>query len=158
MVWIDDDIERKSRHKVGRPTENPFPSTKMEEDFVVRGRRVLELYYVDDPASKTNLHFEETKQLSKTSFWSFLFIYYLNEKHIRNNVQGFYQAVVKHFGKSVTPDRGSIAKCVQKFNVYNVHHKYSISNRMSMADQRAQEKYRHQYQYVVELWEKIDID
>ena len=155
MNWFDD-IEPKKYDKAGRPEKNPFPSAEVEEDFAVRGRKVIERFYVSDPASKKNFHFTPRKSMSKTAFWAFLFIYYNTKKGLDHNIQGFFKAIVKHFGAEVASDRTAISRRADMLLALEVPSDSAENfDKLSEADKRAYKKYRSDYLGVTRLWEAM---
>lgn len=154
MLWTDDkDNEPKAKRAVGRPVENPFLSAETEEDFICRGEAMLKLYYKEgEPSTRHNFVFGPNRGMSKTLFWSIIFIYYTTEKHMLNNLQGFLFAITRHFGGKVTSDRTSISKCVKLLNILAVNYKHSCE--LSGTAGKQQELYRSYYQFVVKRWEE----
>ena len=158
MPWTDnEDITPKAKRAVGRPMENPFLSTETEEDFVRRGEAMLKLYYKEGgPNTRQNFVFGPNRSMSKTLFWSIIFVYYVTQKQLRNNVQGFLHVLLLHFDPRVTSDRTSICQSVGLLNRLAAHMKHSCD--LDGADGRKQQEYRAKYQFVVRLWgEVLDI-
>lgn len=152
MIWRDDEeITPKTKRAVGRPVENPFCSTESEEEFVRCGEAMLRLYYKEGgPNTRHDFVFGPSRDMSKTLFWSIIFLYYTTEKHMQNNLQGFLFAITRHFGAKVTSDRTSISKCVKLLNKLTANFKHSFE--LSGAAGKQQEMYRSYYQYVVKKW------
>lgn len=152
--WLDDTLKVKRQR--GRPEVNPFPSDEVEKDFVVRGRKLLDMFYdYSDPNTKNNFVFDDKKRMSKTLFWSLVFIYYIEKKGLNDNLQGYLSALVKHFGVEVTSDRTAMSKRVNMLNGIFVTHNHLDEGRMPMSQQTAHKKYRGRYQFIVKLWEEI---
>lgn len=153
MIWTDDDNLVREKRKPGRPEVNPFPSTEMEEDFARRGRRMLDLYWRDTGSNaKANLFFTATRHMSKTLFWSMIYLY-LTQHGMMPNLLGYLSAVQKHFGSEVACDRASVAKKVAMLEKLRVQYKHLADELLSPADQRASRQYRPKYEYIVQLWE-----
>ena len=155
MSWSDaEDFEHKAKRAVGRPVENPFLSAEIEEEFVRRGEAMLRLYYQEEgPGTKQNFVFGPDRGMSKTLFWSIIFVYYVTEKQLRNNVQGYLNAVVLHFGPRVVSDRTSICQCVGLLNRLTANMKHV--GVLEGAEGRKQRAYRAKYQTVVKLWKEV---
>lgn len=155
MIWTNEDsITPKTKRAVGRPVENPFLSAEIEEDFVRRGEAMLTLYYKEGgPNTRQNFVFGPGRAMSKTLFWSIIFVYYVTEKRLRENVQGFLHALLLHFDPKVTSDRTSICQSVGLLNrlAANMKHCFELSG----ADGRKQKEYRAKYQFVVKLWQEV---
>lgn len=156
MIWTDDDTPIREKRKAGRPEVNPFPSSAVEEDFVVRGRKLIGLYWRDmGPQAKHNFFFDEQKHMSKTLLWSIIYIYYREQHGLRDNLQGFLATVQKHLGQEYSSDRASIAKKVGMLRHLYVAYKHISPDNLSRADQNAQNKYRGMYQYVTRVWDGL---
>ena len=155
MLWSEDDnFEPKAKRAVGRPVENPFLSTEIEEDFVRRGEAMLRLYYKEGgPNTRQNFVFGPNRCMSKTLFWAIIFLYYVTQKQSQNNLQGFLNAILLHFGSKVTSDRTSICQCVGLLNHLTANMKYSFE--LDGAEGKQQAKYRGYYQYVVKRWQEV---
>lgn len=157
MCWTDDDITPKAKRAVGRPVENPFLSAEIEEDFVRRGEAVLRLYYKEGgPNTRQNFVFGPNRAISKTLFWSIIFVYYNVEEKMRNNVQGFLNVILLHFNPKVTSDRTSICQSVGllvRLKAYMVD-----GGIVTGTTGRQQEKYRGYYRYVVRLWQEVSLE
>lgn len=154
MIWRNEDIEPKAKRAVGRPVENPFCSTESEEDFVRRGEAMLRQYYKEGALNtKQNFVFGPGRKMSKTLFWSIIFIYYINEKQMHNNLQGYLFAIHRHFGTQIASDRTGISKCVKLLNALTVNFRHSCE--LSGAAGKQQEEYRISYQDVIRMWEEI---
>jgi len=153
MFWDDDDITPKTKRSVGRPLENPFPSEEVEEEFVSRGASMIErFYHPAGPNTRLDFVFGPGGAMSKTLFWSLVFIYYVQKKGMKNNIQGYLSAVQRHFGAAVASDRAGITKKIAFLDNYYVH--CIATHPMSGAEGRVQEKLRKQYQYIVRRWEE----
>ncbi len=152
MLWTDDeDITPKAKRAVGRPVENPFCSTESEEEFFCRGEAMLRLYYKEGgPNTRHDFLFGPDRGMSKTLFWSIIFLYYTTEKNMQNNLQGFLFAITRHFGAKVTSERTSISKCVKLLDKLTANYKHSFE--LSGAKGKQQAMYRSYYQYVVKKW------
>lgn len=154
MPWIDDDITPKVKRTVGRPLENPFLSPESEEEFVLRGNAMLERYYRPNGSNtRQDFVFGPCRTMSKTHFWATVFIYYVEEKGMKNNLQGFLHAVQRHFGASVASDRAGIHKniCMQRSLEVTLQTSLSCKN---PAELNAQRKYRAMYRFLVNCWEQ----
>ena len=158
MPWIDDnDLTPKAKRAVGRPVENPFHSTEIEEDFVRRGEAMIKLYYIDrGPKARINFVFDPGHDMSKTLFWSIIFVYYLTTKQVDNNLQGFLNTILLHFDPKVTSDRTSLCQCVGMLTRLYVNTKYSFELDHDNQNSREQKKYRDRYQYVVKKWQEVE--
>lgn len=151
--WDEDDRPiRENSHKVGRPEVNPFPSDEVEKDFVVRGHKMIELYWNDEPNTKTNFQFSPSKRMSKTCFWTMIYIYHMDQKGLRENHQGFIAAINKHFGLQYSTDNRDLGRKMKEFNenIYITHHLVSSNTKTA----NKQEKYRSQYRYIIRKWEE----
>lgn len=157
MPWIDDnDLTPKAKRAVGRPVENPFHSTEIEEDFVRRGEAMLKLYYKDKgPKTRLNFVFDPDHDMSKTLFWSIIFVYYLSTKQVDNNLQGFLNTILLHFDPKVTSDRTSLCQSVGMLTRLYVNTKISFELNQDFEKSKEQKKYREKYQYVVKLWQGV---
>ena len=155
MLWTDDDdLMPKAKRAVGRPVENPFLSAEIEEDFVRRGEAMLRLYYKEGgPNTRHNFVFGPDRAMSKTLFWSIIFVYYNTEKLLRNNVQGYLNVILLHFDPKVTSDRTSICQSVGLLNRLTANLKHCFEQKG--ADERKQKEYRAKYQFVVKLWKGV---
>ena len=151
----------KAKRAVGRPVENPFLSAEMEEDFIRRGEAMLKLYYKEGglnykeggPSTRQNFVFGPNRGMSKTLFWSIIFVYYVTEKQMRNNVQGYLNTILLHFDPKVTSDRTSLCQSVGLLNRLTAYLKHS--NELVGAHRKQQEEYRAKYQLVVKLWREV---
>ena len=155
MPWLqDDELMPKAKRAVGRPVENPFLSAEMEEDFIRRGEAMLKLYYKEGgPSTRQNFVFGPNRGMSKTLFWSIIFVYYVTEKQMRNNVQGYLNTILLHFDPKVTSDRTSLCQSVGLLNRLTAYLKHSCE--LEGADGRAQKEYRAKYLLVVKLWREV---
>lgn len=155
MPWTDEDeLTPKAKRSVGRPVENPFLSAEIEEDFVRRGEAMLRLYYKEGgPNTRHNFVFGPNRGMSKTLFWSIIFVYYVTENQLRNNVQGYLNTIRLHFDAKVASDRTSICQCVGSLNRLTAYLKHSCE--LVGADGKAQKEYRAKYQLVVKLWREV---
>lgn len=155
MRWIDEDeLTPKAKRAVGRPVENPFLSAEIEEDFVRRGEAMLRLYYKEGgPNTRHNFVFGLNRSMSKTLFWSIIFVYYVTDNQLRNNVQGYLNAIRLHFDAKVVSDRTSICQCVGSLNRLTAYLKHSCE--LGGALGRQQAEYRGYYQYVVKKWQEV---
>lgn len=155
MLWTEDeDFEPKAKRAVGRPVENPFLSAETEEDFVCRGEAMLRLYYKEGgPSTRHNFVFGPNRGMSKTLFWSIIFVYYVTEKRMRNNVQGYLNAILLHFDAKVVSDRTSLCQSVGLLNRLTANLKYSCE--LEGAEGKKQKEYRSKYQFVVNLWQEV---
>ena len=153
MIWDEDEnFEPKAKRSVGRPVENPFPSPEVEAEFVSRGQAMIDLYY--HPAGPNTRHdfvFSPRHAMSKTLFWSLVFIHYVNRRQMKRNLQGFLATIHQHFGTQVVSDRTSLAKSVKSLDRFNVHQ--MRMNELDGYDGRRQKSLRSQYQYVMNRWE-----
>lgn len=154
MNWCEDDTEGpKTKRGVGRPVENPFASEEAEAEFVRRGEAMLRRYYVPTASAKQNSFvFTQIYGMTKTRFWSFIYIYLVSTKRIKENQQGYLNAVRLHFGPAVISDRTSICKCVGLLQSLDVELEMSCTQ--SGARAKMQQAYRSQYKYVVKRWEQ----
>ena len=154
MLWTEDeDLEPKAKRAVGRPVENPFLSAETEEDFVCRGEAMLRLYYKEGgPSTRHNFVFGPNRGMSKTLFWSIIFVYYVTEKRMRNNVQGYLNAILLHFDPKVVSDRTSLCQSVGLLLRLTANLKYSCE--LEGAEGKKQKEYRSKYQFVVKLWQE----
>lgn len=154
MLWTEDeDLEPKAKRAVGRPVENPFLSAETEEDFVCRGEAMLRLYYKEGgPSTRHNFVFGPNRGMSKTLFWSIIFVYYVTEKRMRNNVQGYLNAILLHFDAKVVSDRTSLCQSVGLLLRLTANLKYSCE--LEGAEGKKQKEYRSKYQFVVKLWQE----
>lgn len=154
MPWTDkDELTPKAKRAVGRPVENPFLSAEIEEDFVCRGEAMLRLYYKEgDPSTRHNFVFGPNRGMSKTLFWSIIFVYYVTEKRMRNNVQGYLNAILLHFDAKVVSDRTSLCQSVGLLLRLTANLKYSCE--LEGAEGKKQKEYRSKYQFVVKLWQE----
>lgn len=155
MSWTDDDnTPQKAKRAVGRPVENPFLSPEIEEDFVRRGEAMLKLYYKEGgPNTRLNFVFGPGRAMSKTLFWSIIFVYYYYEKQLRNNVQGYLNVILLHFDPKVTSDRTSICQSVgllARLSAHNVD-----GGTVTGTTGKQQVKYRGYYQFVVKRWQEV---
>lgn len=157
MPWIDDnDLTPKAKRAVGRPVENPFHSTEIEEDFVRRGEAMIKLYYIDrGPKARINFVFDPGHDMSKTLFWSIIFVYYLTTKQMDNNLQGFLNTILLHFDPKVTSDRTSICQCVGMLTRLAANFKHIYDYELEGVNGKEQKKYRVKYQHVVKLWQEV---
>ena len=155
MLWTEDeDFEPKAKRAVGRPVENPFLSAETEEDFVCRGEAMLRLYYKEGgPSTRHNFVFGPNRGMSKTLFWSIIFVYYVTEKRMRNNVQGYLNAILLHFDAKVVSDRTSLCQSVGLLLRLTANLKYSCE--LEGAEGKKQKEYRSKYQFVVNLWQEV---
>lgn len=155
MNWSDDENpEPKAKRAVGRPVENPFLSAEIEEDFVRRGEAMLGLYYKDGgPNTRQNFVFGPGRGMSKTLFWSIIFVYYVTEKRLHNNLQGYLNAILQHFDPKVTSDRTSLSQSVGLLTRLAANMKHSFE--LTGADGKKQHEYRAKYQFVVKLWQEV---
>lgn len=155
MLWTEDeDLEPKAKRAVGRPVENPFLSAETEEDFVCRGEAMLRLYYKEGgPSTRHNFVFGPNRGMSKTLFWSIIFVYYVTEKRMRNNVQGYLNAILLHFDPKVVSDRTSLCQSVGLLLRLTANLKYSCE--LEGAEGKKQKEYRSKYQFVVKLWQEV---
>lgn len=155
MLWTEDeDLEPKAKRAVGRPVENPFLSAETEEDFVCRGEAMLRLYYKEGgPSTRHNFVFGPNRGMSKTLFWSIIFVYYVTEKRMRNNVQGYLNAILLHFDAKVVSDRTSLCQSVGLLLRLTANLKYSCE--LEGAEGKKQKEYRSKYQFVVNLWQEV---
>ena len=159
MAWLDEAYESpKVKRSVGRPAENPFSSAESEEEFVRRGRLMLDRYYLEKgPSPKINFVFGTTLSLSKTSFWSYIFVYLADDlKILANNLQGFLTVVQRHFGTEVASDRTGISEKVGRLRALYVHCHYSFEITEGR-NARAQRKSRQIYRYVVDSWKEVEM-
>lgn len=154
MLWTEDeDLEPKAKRAVGRPVENPFLSAETEEDFVCRGEAMLRLYYKEGgPSTRHNFVFGPNRGMSKTLFWSIIFVYYVTEMRMRNNVQGYLNAILLHFDAKVVSDRTSLCQSVGLLLRLTANLKYSCE--LEGAEGKKQKEYRSKYQFVVKLWQE----
>ncbi len=155
MPWTDEDeLTPKAKRAVGRPVENPFLSAEIEEDFVRRGEAMLRLYYKEGgPNTRHNFVFGPNRGMSKTLFWSIIFVYYVTENQLRNNVQGYLNTIRLHFSAKVVSDRTSICQCVGSLNRLTAYLKHSCE--LVGAHRMQQAEYRAKYQLVVKLWRDV---
>lgn len=158
MLWEDDDIEPKAKRAVGRPVENPFTSPEVEGDFARRGKAMVDLYYrpgQDGANTRHDFVFDERHCMSKTQFWGIIYIYYSEDKKlIRKNIQGFINAVQRHFGASVASDRGAISRNVSMQLGMHVHFKHADVFSRDDRDSRTSAKYRKMYLAITKIWEE----
>lgn len=138
----------------GRPLKNPFPSPEVEEDFSVRGKKMVELYFDNsDPNSRKNFRLPNQLKMSKTNFWSMIYIYYTEEKGLGENIKGYHDALLEHFGLGVAADRSSLNECIN-----NLRH-LSITNQdpghSNKSDVKAHKKDRTIYLAVIRLWSGV---
>ena len=155
MSWTEDEsMEPRAKRAVGRPVENPFLLPEAEEDFVRRGEAMLRLYYKEGgPNTRLNFVFGPERAMSKTQFWSIIFVYLVTQKQLRNNVQGYLHVILQHFDPKVTSDRSSICQCVGLLDKLTANLKHSFE--LSGADGKKQREYRAKYQFVVKLWQEV---
>lgn len=154
MIWIEGEgFELKEKRTVGRPLESPFCSKESEEEFIRRGKAMLELYYRPGGDSKTrkDFVFNAGYAMSKTSFWSFIYLYYRLEHQMHDNLQGFLSVIRLNFGEKVSSDRTTLLKCVKMFDEHAVQFKNSCEKE-SKAEKDVQDTLRSHYQYVVKRW------
>jgi len=89
--------------------------------------------------------------MSKTLFWSFIFIYYEHSKDMLYNIQGFLNIVQEHFGANVASDRTSICKKISMLNrLYIQYPEYSNLRGESL---KLQERYLPIYKYLIRKWD-----
>jgi len=137
---------------VGRPVENPFTSPECEEEFVRRGEAMIGLYYRPQPGKRSDFVFDTHHTMSKTQFWAIIYLYYLKEKGLVGNVQGYMNRVQIHFGTEVASDRGAVHRNIFSQNQLEVT--LSKSPELKTESQRMQrQRYREQYLFVTALWE-----
>ena len=153
-MWTDEDIEKKRYAKAGRPVKNPFPSAEVEKDFAVRGRMMIERYFVPPPQSTLNFVFSKNKKISKTAFWAIIYLHYINTKGVEENLKGFMDAAGNHFGTDVVCDRASVHKHFSKLKNFSVH---SIPSDYTPppSERKSYLKFRSQYHYVTTLWDGL---
>lgn len=158
MLWEDDEIEPKAKRAVGRPVENPFPSLECEEDFARRGKAMIDLYYqpgADGANTRHDFVFDERHRMSKTHFWGIVYIYYTEDKKlIRKNIQGFLNAVQRHFGASVASDRGAISRNVSMQLSMHVHFKHGDVLSRDCDNTKTLIRYRKMYLAITKFWEE----
>lgn len=156
MAWIDEAYgSPRVKRSVGRPVENPFRSAESEEEFVRRGRLMLDRYY--HPAgggSRLDFVFDSTHSISKTCFWSDIYIYLVDDvKVMSDNLQGFLSVIQRHFGPDVASDRTAVCKNVSMQRSLYVRFSHS-AEATDGPEARAQRKYRAIYRMVVERWKE----
>ena len=96
--------------------------------------------------------FGPNRGMSKTLFWSIIFVYYVTEKRMRNNVQGYLNAILLHFDAKVVSDRTSLCQSVGLLLRLTSNLKYSCE--LEGAEGKKQKEYRSKYQFVVKLWQE----
>lgn len=144
----------KAKNSVGRPVENPFPSLASEEEFGLYGEAMLKRYFRPAPNSKKDFVFDEGHKMSKTLFWTLVFIYFVNQKGLDNNLQGFISAIQAKFGSTVASDRTGINRCVCMLRGLHVG-KDIYDAIIRESEVPAREKYQSFYRYVVKRWEHV---
>lgn len=148
----DSIIAAKVKRPVGRPMENPFASEECEEDFVRRGSALIErCFQPKGPNTRLDFVLGPDLSVSKTSFWSFVFVYLLDKKKIKNNVQGYHSAILRHFGKEVVSDRPSISSSVKMLN--SLYITFPHTHNLQGASKAAHERYRSRYEALMKLWD-----
>lgn len=93
--------------------------------------------------------------MSKSRFWSIIFIYYKTEKGLDDNLQGFISIVNRNFGTKVISDRKSLWK-----NICMLDHLFITEEDipfLGTADEKARKTYRSQYSYVVRRWKECSV-
>lgn len=159
MLWEDDDIAPKAKRAVGRPVENPFASAEVEEDFARRGAAMIDLYYrpgLDGANTRHDFVFDERHCMSKTQFWSIIYIYYITSHRIvKPNLQGFLSAVQRHFGTAVASDRAAISRNVNSQLSMHVNYKHGDVLARDNDDSRTLRRYRSMYLGVTKFWEQL---
>lgn len=142
----------KEKRGVGRPAENPFASEESEMDFIRRADAMIKLYFQQGETSqKKDFNFGSGRTMSKTLFWSFIFIYYEHSKDMLYNIQGFLNIVQEHFGANVASDRTSICKKISMLNrLYIQYPEYSNLRGESL---KLQERYLPIYKYLIRKWD-----
>lgn len=93
--------------------------------------------------------------MSKTLFWSIIFVYYVTEKRLHNNLQGYLNAILQHFDPKVTSDRTSLSQSVGLLTRLSANMKHSFE--LTGADGKKQHEYRAKYQFVVKLWQEVKV-
>lgn len=153
MNW-DEDSKPKTKRSVGRPVESPFPSFETEEEFVQRAQAMINLYYHPaGPNTRKDFVFRPGCALSKTEFWSYVYVYYTNTQGMKRNVLGFLNAILQHFDPQVVSDRTSLTKRIGLMENIRAHLKY-IAYDDEGDDADKQVKKRKQYQFVVRRWQE----
>lgn len=164
MTWCEETYyEHKTKRGVGRPVKSPFLSPQIEEEFVRRGDAMLRMYYrpqatadieANDQSKASNrldFDFGHEHKMSKTQFWSIIYLFYLNSRQIGKNMQGFIYAIQSNFGTEVVSDRTSLVKCVKMLEFNGAD---SIRSDEEYDDKIVM-KYRNRYKFVKSLWMKI---
>ena len=153
-IWTDiDEAQPKAKRAAGRPVENPFCSAQSEEDFVRRGEAMIVRYHrPGGPNKKHDFVFSPNRDMSKTLFWSIIFLYLVKTKAIRNNLQGYLNAILEHFGPQICSDRTSVCKSVGLMNRLSAQ--YTNIDNLEGKEGEKQAKYRSMYKYVVNRWKE----
>ena len=153
MIWLEEEnFEPKVKRAVGRPMESPFCSAESEREFIRCGKAMLEQYYrPGGENTRKDFVFNKEYALSKTSFWSFIYIYYVSEKHMQDNLQGFLSIIRLNFGDKVSSERTTLSKSLKMLEGLSVQFKHSMYG-TTPSMQRAQDTQRSHYQYVVKRW------
>ena len=159
MDWIDEDyIKPHGKRAVGRPPEAPFRSSESEEDFVRCGKMMIDLYYRPKTGSKKDFVFDEEHAVSKTLFWTLIYLYYVHEKEMHANQQGFHDIIVNNFGKAVICDRASFCRSINaqdRLRPYLKHGEEFLSDECKLTpyEINARKESRKKYFNISRFWE-----
>ena len=161
MPWLE--RTDNSKRKVGHPEVQVFPDPENEKRFVLRAGEIVRLYYrKGEGRDKSFYEFEPERHISKTLFWAFIYIYYLDMKVIDKNLDGFVTIVQSHFGKDVISDRSSTCKKVGQMNdLYEITsdrddgilHDKETYNRL-FGIEKSRIDFRQKYLYTIGKWEE----
>ncbi len=113
----------KNKKPVGRPEIPLFTDDQkdIEEDFLRRAGLLIDLYYRDEPKSKLNYVFGSNGSLSKTFVWSCIYLYYVHENMMQENLRAFVTKIKETFGGKVISDRTSIFDGYYRLKEHKVH-------------------------------------
>lgn len=150
MSWSCNNRVAKEKRPVGRPKE-PLFSSAAEEDFIRRASVMIERYYKPVPNMKQDFVFDAVHKISKTKFWSLVYIYFVKERKMKENMQGFVSFIHLHFGHNIISDRTSVYSSVMSLMNQYVHLEH-IREKENEKDRKKQEDLRDQYQTVKRLW------
>lgn len=147
----------KNKRPVGRPEIPLFTDDQKdkEEDFLRRAGLLIERYYRnDDPKSKLNYVFGSNGSFSKTFVWACIFLYYVHENMMQENIQAFVKMVIEAFGAKVISERTTIGRLVFRLQTCGIH----IDTEESIAERKKDttiSKRHAEYLFLIDLWKSL---
>lgn len=135
--------------------ENPFGTEACEEEFVLQARLVIDRHYRQgEPDKNPTFEFGPGQTMSRTEFWALSYIYLLDVKAVKPNLQGFINVVQRHFGNGIALDRSGISRKEKSLNRLHVSYKHSFVETEGLKA-RKQRDARAMYEAVAQCWAPI---